>query len=210
MNVPDQFRVDQFERAFTDRWLSGKDTMPPFIAIQLPNDHTSEPRPKDGYPFRHSFVADNDLALGRMLQFLSRTPYWKSMLVIVTEDDPQGGVDHIDAHRSVLLMAGPYVKRGHISHRHANFGAILKVIYQVLNLPSVNQYDHCATLLDDFFTATPDVRPYNAELPDPRVFDPATSLKIYGKNFDWRKIRQSAKLDDEEEQRKDHYKQKQD
>jgi hypothetical protein len=83
--------------------------MPSLITIQLPNDHTSDPRPEEGYPFYHSFVADNDLALGGMLQFLSHTPYWKNMLVIITEDDPQGGVDHIDAHRSVLMLAGPYV-----------------------------------------------------------------------------------------------------
>ena len=207
-NIPDQFRMSQFEREFTQRWLSGKDTMPQFIGMQLPNDHTADPRPADGYPFRHSFVADNDLALGRILQFLSRTPYWKNTLVIVTEDDPQGGVDHVDAHRSVLMLAGPYVKRGYISHRHGNFGAALKLIYNILGLPYVNQYDATATLLDDFFTENADLTPYNIELPDTRVFNPQISLNRYGQHFDWRKIQQGPKMDNEADMRKNHYDQK--
>jgi DNA-binding beta-propeller fold protein YncE len=207
-NIPDQFRMDQFEQEFTQRWLQGKDTMPALIALQLPNDHTSGPRPEDGYPYRHSYVADNDMALGRILHFLSRTPYWKSTLVIITEDDPQGGVDHVDAHRSVLLMAGPYVKRGYISHRHANFGSLLRVIYTVLDLPLVNQYDQTASLLDDFFTPVPDFTPFSAEEADVRVYDAKKSLQKYGKNFDWRKIQQGPRMDDEGEQRKDHYQQK--
>ncbi len=126
-NIPDQFRMDQFETEFTRMWLNGKEEMPRLIVMQVPNDHTASPRPEDGYPFQHSYVADNDLAVGRILHFLSRTKYWKNMLVIVTEDDPQGGVDHIDAHRSILMMAGPYIKRNYVSHTHANFGSILKV-----------------------------------------------------------------------------------
>jgi YVTN family beta-propeller protein len=206
-NIPDQFRVEQFEREFTRRWLAGRDTMPNFIGIQLPNDHTSGERPADGYPFRHSYVADNDLALGRMIAFLSQTKYWKNMLIVVTEDDPQGGVDHVDAHRSILMMVSPYVKRGYVSHRHANFGSILKTIYRVLGVPYVNQYDATATLLDDFFTEKPDFTPYQFEKTDDRIFDPKKAMRIYGRDFDWRKLPHAAKLDDEDEQRKDHYKQ---
>ena len=160
-NIPDQFRMEQFETEFTKMWLKGKEEMPRFIAMQVPNDHGAGARPEDGYPFQHSYMADNDLAVGRILHFLSRTKYWKNMLVIVTEDDPQGGVDHIDAHRSILMMAGPYVKRNYVSHTHANFGSILKVIYNILNVPYVNQYDVTASLLDDFFTSKPDYTPYS-------------------------------------------------
>ena len=77
-----------------------KGKMPSLITMQVPNDHGARSRPEDGYLYPHSFMADNDLAVGRILHFLSRTKYWKNMLVIITEDDPQGGVDHIDAHRS--------------------------------------------------------------------------------------------------------------
>ena len=206
-DIPDQFRVMQFEREFTKKWLTGRAKMPPLVTIQLPNDHGAAVRPADGYPYRQSYMADNDLALGRMLQFLSRTPYWKNMLVIITEDDPQGGVDHLDAHRSLLLLAGPYVKKGYVSHTHANFGAVLKVIYNVLNVPYVNQYDATGSLLQDFFTPRPDFRPYTLERSDLRIFDPQKAMRRYGKTIDWRKIAPSAEMDDEDREREDHYRQ---
>jgi len=205
-NIPDQFRAKQFEEEFTKKWLHGKDSLPQLITMMLPNDHTAGPRPEDGYPFSASYVADNDLALGRTLHFLSRTPYWKDMLVIVTEDDPQGGVDHIDAHRSILMMAGPYVKKNYISQTHANFGSILKVVYNILGVPYVNQYDITATLLTDFFTNTPDFTPYNFEFPSQEVFDWDKAMKKYNQTIDWRKIKQGPKMDNEDEQRTEHYK----
>jgi YVTN family beta-propeller protein len=208
MNIPDQFRMNQFEEEFTKKWIKGKQTMPSLITMQLPNDHTAQPRPEDGYYFPHSFVADNDLALGRILHFLSRTRYWKNMLVIITEDDPQGGVDHIDAHRSILMMAGPYVKKGYISHTHANFGSILKTMYNILGVPYVNQYDVTASLLQDFFTDKPDYTPYTLELHDERVFDVGKAMKKYNRNIDWRKIMKGPGMDDVEEMRTQHYKQK--
>jgi DNA-binding beta-propeller fold protein YncE len=210
-NIPDQFRMDQFESEFTRMWLRaktpGKTTMPRLITMQVPNDHTARPRPADGYPFIHSYVADNDIAVGRILHFLSRTPYWKHMLVIITEDDPQGGVDHIDAHRSLLMMAGPYVKHGYTSHVHANFGSILKTIYTLLDVPYVNQYDATATLLQDFFTDKPDFRPYNLVFPSPEVFDVQLAMKKYNRTIDWRKIEKGPEMDDEDDMRRAHYEQ---
>ncbi|HEY4337490.1 MAG TPA: bifunctional YncE family protein/alkaline phosphatase family protein [Puia sp.] len=206
-NIPDQFRMEQFESEFKKKWLDGKHRMPHLITMQVPNDHTAHPRPADGYPFIHSYVADNDIAIGRILHFLSRTPYWKKMLVIITEDDPQGGVDHIDAHRSILLMAGPYVKHGYASHAHANFGSILKTIYTILDVPYVNQYDATATLLQDFFTDKPDFRPYDLVFPSTEVFDPQMAMKRYNKTIDWRKIEKGPEMDDEDEQREEHYRQ---
>ncbi len=207
-NIPDQFRMEQFEEEFTKMWLNGKEEMPQLVTMQVPNDHGAGPRPDDGYPYTHSYMADNDLAVGRILHFLSRTKYWKNMLVIVTEDDPQGGVDHIDAHRSVLMMAGPYVKRNYVSHVHANFGSILKVVYNILNIPYVNQYDVTASLLQDFFTDQPDYSPYTFVYPDKRVFDADKAMKKYNRSIDWRKVEQGPKMDDEHEQRTDHYKSK--
>ncbi|MEP7252235.1 MAG: bifunctional YncE family protein/alkaline phosphatase family protein [Ginsengibacter sp.] len=205
MNIPDQFRLQQFTGDFKKMWLTGKKKMPSLITIQLPNDHTSDPRPEDGYPFYHSFVADNDLALGGMLQFLSHTPYWKNMLVIVTEDDPQGGVDHIDAHRSILMLAGPYVKHGYVSHTHANFGSILKMIYNILNVPYVNQYDATATGLQDFFTSKPDYTPYQLVFPSKEIFDPKLALQKFKRYDDWRKVIKSGDMDDEDELRSKTY-----
>jgi hypothetical protein len=127
------------------------------------------------------------------------------MLVIITEDDPQGGVDHVDAHRSVLMMVGPYVKRGFVSHTHANFGSILKTIYNILNVPYVNQFDVTGSLLQDFFTSDPDYTPYTMERHDERVFDAVKAMKRYHKTIDWRKIEQGPPMDDEEVERKVHY-----
>ncbi|MEI7733825.1 MAG: phosphoesterase [Ferruginibacter sp.] len=202
MNIPDQFRMNQFEDEFTKMWLKGNKKLPSLITMQVPNDHGAGNRPEDGYSSRNSFVADNDLAVGRILHFLSRTPYWKNMLVIITEDDPQGGVDHIDAHRSVLMMAGPYVKKGYVSHTHANFGAILKTIYNILDVPYVNQYDVTASLLQDFFTATPDFTPYTLEQHDPRVFDVEKAMQKYHRSIDWRKILQGPEMDDVDDMKK--------
>ena len=207
MNIPDQFRMNQFTDEFTKRWIKGKKPMPSLIAMQVPNDHTAGARPEDGYYFPQSFVADNDLAVGRILHFLSRTKYWKNMLVIITEDDPQGGVDHIDAHRSILMMAGPYVKKGYVSHTHANFGSILKTIYNILGVKYVNQYDVTASLLQDFFTDKPDFTPYTLEQHDERVFDVEKAMRKYHRNIDWRKIMQGPDMDDEDDMRKNHYKQ---
>ena len=204
-NIPDQFRMNQFEDEFTKMWLKGKEKMPSLVTVQIPNDHTASPRPQDGYPYTHSYVADNDLAVGRILHFLSRTPYWKDMLVVITEDDPQGGVDHVDAHRSILMLAGPYVKRNHVSHTHANFGSILKMLYNTLGVPYVNQYDVTSSLLSDFFTDKPNFAPYTLEMPDKRVFDPSKAMKKYKRDLDWRKILQGPAMDDEDDQRKTHY-----
>lgn len=204
-NIPDQFRMNQFESEFKKMWLSGKQKMPSLITMQVPNDHTSGPRAVDGYPFTHSYVADNDLAVGRILHFLSRTPFWKNMLVIITEDDPQGGVDHIDAHRSLLMLAGPYVKKNYVSHTHANFGSILKTIYNILGVKYVNQYDATASLLQDFFTAKPDFTPYTLEMSDKRVFDPQVAMKKYKRNIDWKSIMKGPEMDDVDDIKKAHY-----
>ena len=207
-NIPDQYRMDQFEKEFTEKWIKGRAPLPALITMQVPNDHGAEVRPADGYPYPQSYVADNDLAVGRILHFLSRTKYWKNMLVIITEDDPQGGVDHVDAHRSLLMMAGPYVKRGYVSHTHANFGSILKTIYNILSVPYVNQYDVTASRLQDFFTPVPDFTPYTLERHDPRVFDVEKAMKKYHHVLDWRKIELGPAMDDEDEERKVHYKKK--
>jgi len=205
MNIPDQYRMNQFESEFTKMWIDGEEEMPALVTMMIPNDHGAGIRPEDGYPYPHSFMVDNDLAVGRVLHFLSRTSYWKEMLVIITEDDPQGGVDHVDGHRSILMMEGPYVKRGYVSHTHANFGSILKTLYNILNVPYVNHFDVTASLLQDFFTSEPDFTPYTLERHDDRVFDAELSMKRYNKTIDWRKIEQGPEMDDEDDAREIHY-----
>ena len=204
MSIPDQFRVEQFTEEFTKKWLKGPEKLPSLITIQLPNDHGADVDSAAGFPYRPSYMEDNDLALGRMLEFLSHTPYWKNMLVVVTEDDPQGGIDHIDAHRSILMMAGPYVKKNYVSKRHANFGSILRVIYTLLDIPAVNHYDQTASILDDFFTDEPDFKPYEFVFPDKRIFDADKTMIKYNRKIDWRKIKKTIEMDDVNDQRKNH------
>jgi hypothetical protein len=105
------------------------------------------------------------------------------------------------------MLAGPYVKQGYVSHRHGNFGAILKMIYNVLDVPYVNQYDATATLLDDFFTPTPNFDTYQAVPNDERVFQPQKAMRNYGRDFNWRAVKMGMKMDDPKEQRADHYRQ---
>ncbi len=201
MAIPDQFRMDMFEEELQDRWLSGKQPFPRLITMVLPNDHLTKEHPADGYPFRESYMGDNDLALGRVIQTLSHTPYWKNMLVVVTEDDPQGGKDHVDAHRSILMMIGPYVKRGYVSHRHASFGSIIRTIFTLLDLPSLNQFDAAASLPRDFFTDAPNYTPYKLRTLDKRLFDPDVAFKPFDRKFNWKGILESDQMDKLEDMR---------
>jgi DNA-binding beta-propeller fold protein YncE len=203
-SVPDQFRVDMFEEELKEKWLSGKEEFPRVITMMLPNDHGAGERPKDGYPFRESYMADNDLALGRVVQSLSHTKWWHEMLIIVTEDDAQDGLDHIDAHRSLLMMISPWVKHNYVSHTHANFGAILKTIYNITDLPPLNQFDATATLLQDFFTDKPDFTPYSVESSDTTIFNPQKALDPYDRHFNWKSLNESPLLDNEVDFRKNH------
>ncbi len=162
MAIPDQFRADMFLEEFTERWLEGDEDLPQVLTVMLPNDHGAGERPEAGYPYRESYMMDNDLALGRLVEFLSHTPYWKNMAIIVTEDDAQDGQDHVDAHRSILMVISPYAKTNHVSHVHTSFGSIFKTFWNILGLPYLNQYDATATDLADMFRNEPDFTPYDA------------------------------------------------
>jgi YVTN family beta-propeller protein len=175
MNIPDQFRVNQFIQEMDARYVKGGEPFPRFIFIHLPNDHMADPRPQDGYGYAASYVADNDYALGRMIEYLSHTPQWREMAVFVTEDDAQGGVDHIDAHRTLLLAVGPYAKRNYASHTNTSFPGLLKTIFRLLRIPPLNLFDAAASDLSDVFTTQPDFSGYEVLPVDPRLFDPATA-----------------------------------
>ena len=196
LGIPDQYRVTQFEKEFTERWSGPGRKLPPVITLILPNDHGAGERPQAGYPFRESYMADNDLALGRIVEFLSHTDAWKEMAVVVTEDDAQNGVDHVDAHRSVLMVISPYARKDYVSSVHYSFGSIFKTFYSILGIPPLNQYDAGATDLSDMFTAAPDFTPYNAVPSDPRIFDPAKALTPLDEKFDWEGVKNSPLLDD--------------
>ena len=199
MAVPDQFRADVFIREFNEKWMpnaTGKgDTLPPVITLMLPNDHGTRPRPKAGFPFTESYMADNDLAVGRTIEFLSNTPYWKNMAIFIVEDDPQGGVDHIDAHRSLMVAISPYAKKNYVGHVHYSFGSVFKTFWNILGIPCLNQYDAGATDMSDLFTDQPDFTPFRALPADVRLFDPQKALDPFDEKFDWKAFSESEELD---------------
>ena len=195
MNIPDQYRASQFMHEIAEKYADTGVDLPQFLFIHLPNDHMADARPEDGYPYRESFVADNDLALGRILEYLSGTKWWNQMAVFITEDDAQGGVDHIDAHRTVLLCAGPWFKKNYVSHTNTSFPGLLKTIFRLLNVPPLNLFDGTASDLSDCFASRPDPARYQALPVDKRIFDPATARAS-------RSGRPSPKMDDPREVRR--------
>jgi len=203
MAIPDQFRISQFIKEFNEKWTTDGKILPQLLTVIIPNDHGANERPEAGYPFRESYMADNDLAVGRIVEFLSHTKYWKDMAIIITEDDAQNGVDHIDAHRSVLMVISPYAKKNYVSRVHYSFGSIFKTFWNILGLPYLNQYDAGATDLSDMFTGTPDLTPYNALAPDIRIFDPQKALSPLDEKFDWNSLDKSPILDDPRKMVKD-------
>lgn len=170
LGIPDQFRFAEFQRDFSRRLE--RPELPALIVIRLPDDHTADPRPADGYPYRASYVADNDLALGKIVDLISHSKIWNDSAIFVTEDDAQGGVDHVDAHRSVLLVVSPYTKPGYISHRHTSIVSIQKTIYELLGLGPLNLEDSLTADLSDMFEETLHPASYRAKPADERVFNP--------------------------------------
>jgi YVTN family beta-propeller protein len=203
MGIPDQFRVNQFVKEFDEKWIKTNTPMPSILTVILPNDHGANERPIAGFPYRESYMADNDLAVGRIVEYLSHTPYWKNMAIVITEDDAQNGIDHVDAHRSVLMVISPYSKRDYMSKVHYSFGSIFKTFWNVLGMPYLNQYDATANDFADFFTATPDFTPYHAVPVDQRIYDPKKALTPLDENFDWNAVKESPLIDDVNDMQQD-------
>jgi hypothetical protein len=203
MGIPDQYRADVFEQELRERWESSREPFPQLLTMVLPNDHLTDPKPEYGYPQKASYMADNDYALGRVVQTLSRSRWWSETLIVVVEDDPQGGRDHVDAHRSILMLIGPHVRRGYVSPTLASFGSVMRLIFTVLGLPPLNQFDAAASLPLDVFGRSLDLAPYSARPPDRALFDPATAPKPSDPAFDWHSLAESPVMDDPDDMRRE-------
>lgn len=173
MNIPDQFRATQFINEMEELYGKTGAELPRLLYIHLPNDHMAKARPDDGYPFAASYVADNDYALGRIVEYLSKSKWWPKMAILVTEDDAQGGVDHIDSHRTLFFAISPYAKRNYVSHVNSSFPGLLKTAFRLLGLPPLNLFDAAAADLADCFQLDPDMTPYEKKPVPLDVFDPA-------------------------------------
>jgi hypothetical protein len=171
-SISDQDRATVFIREVEEKFAKPGADLPQFLYVYLPGDAGGAPQADGPYGYKESFVADNDLALGRIMQYLSGTKWWQETAVFVTESSALGGIDHIYANRTILLAAGPWLKRSYVSHVNTSFPGLLKTIYWLLGLPPQNLFDASAADLRDCFTDKPDFTGYRVVNGDPRIFTP--------------------------------------
>lgn len=160
LNIQDQLRADIWIAELKEFEKAGK--MPALEIVRLPNDHTAGLRA--GSPTPAAYMADNDLALGRIVEALSKTSFWKSSVMFVLEDDAQNGPDHVDSHRSPLLVISPY-SMGGVFHSFANTTDVIATIEDILGLGRLSQFDHYSRPLNYVWRENPDMRPYVALKP---------------------------------------------
>lgn len=156
--VRDTTRFNQWKKDFDS--LVANNALPQFNSLRLINDHTEGMAIGRPTPFAH--VADNDLAVGMFVEYLSKSPVWKESIVFILEDDAQNGPDHVDAHRSPLYIASPFIKRGFVDHTSYTTTGVLRTIELILGIPPMSQYDAAATPLWRCFTAKADLSPFTA------------------------------------------------
>ena len=131
-----------------------------FSYVLLPNDHTVGT--VSGKPTPESMVADNDYGLGILVDAVSHSQFWDTTAIFVVQDDPQGCTDHVDVHRSFVVVISPWARRNHLSHVNVSFASVFATIDRILGIPAVGREDATAAPLWDFFTAIPDSTPYTA------------------------------------------------
>jgi YVTN family beta-propeller protein len=170
MDSPDVVKADVIIDHLRE-WEARK-SMPNLVMVILPSDHTVGT--SAGWCTPKACVADNDLALGRIVEALSHSSFWKSMAILSVEDDAQDGVDHIDGHRTVALVASPYARRGVIDSTYYSQPSMVKTIELMLGLPALSAFDLVATDMRASFLdagAQPDLTPYTALVPKQSLYE---------------------------------------
>jgi hypothetical protein len=160
-SIPDQRRADIWIAELQSYVQRGE--MPSLEIVRLPNDHTSGA--SAGMPTPRAAFADNDLALGRMVEALSRSPFWRNTVMFVLEDDAQNGPDHVDSHRSPMLVISAYTRAGTV-HRFANTTDVIRTIEEILGMQSLSQFDGFGRPLREIWSTEPDLSPYAAITPE--------------------------------------------
>ena len=179
----DTARVSQWKIDFDSLLAAG--ALPHFNTVRLGNDHTEGLRKGKLTPFAH--VADNDLAVGEFVEYLSKSAIWKESVVFILEDDAQNGPDHVDAHRSPVYLAGGLVKRHFVDHTMYSTTSVLRTIELILGMPPMTQYDAAATAMWRCFSTEPDLTAFHA-LP--------ANIDLMEKNVAWNEMaKKSAGLD---------------
>jgi YVTN family beta-propeller protein len=158
LDVPDQVRAAKFIEDVKEYERTG--SFPEFTILWLPNDHTSGTAP--GEPKPAAQVADNDLALGKIVEAVSHSAFWKDTCIFAIEDDPQNGWDHVSGYRTTAYVVSPYTKRGAVVNTQYNQTSLLRTMELILGLPPMNQFDATATPMFDCFASTPDLTPFDS------------------------------------------------
>jgi hypothetical protein len=175
-------------------------SFPNLVYLFLPANHTNGTRPDSPTP--RAMVADNDLALGMVVEAVSKSQFWPKTCIMVTEDDPQNGFDHVDGHRTVGLVISPYTKRNAVDSTCYNQTGMVKTIELILGLPPMTQLDLSATPLSGCFSDKPDFTPYIAlknRIPLDEMNKPVKDLTGKAKEF----ALKSLELNFDEEDRAD-------
>ncbi|HWW86786.1 MAG TPA: alkaline phosphatase family protein [Vicinamibacterales bacterium] len=175
LTIKDGQRIDSWLQEFKQYQSNGN--LPQLSIIRLPNDHTAGGTP--GSPTPRAMLAENDVALGRLVAAISTSAYWKESAIFVVEDDAQSGPDHVDSHRSVLLVASPFAKHGLVDHTFYTTSGVLRTIELILGLGPMSHYDAAATPLYNAFNNTVDLGSFQPS--DPTVsLDETNSPSSYG------------------------------
>jgi YVTN family beta-propeller protein len=190
--ITDQYRVEVFLKEFSEYVKNGN--LPSFVIMALVSDHTQGNSP--GFPTPAAMMADNDLALGRVVEAISNSPYWKDSVIFAVEDDAQFGVDHVSGNRTAGFVISPYTKRGAVDSRYYTQLDMNRTIEQILGLPPLTQMDMAVdpSGMKNVFTNTPDLRPFKA-LPSNIALNTMNAAvgKLHGVEKDW--ARAMHKLD---------------
>ncbi len=156
--VRDTSRFYQWKREFDS--LLANNSVPQFNSMRFGNDHTEGLRKDKPSPYAH--VADNDLAVGMFIEYLSHSPIWKESAVFIIEDDAQNGSDHVDAHRTTAYVAGGFIKRGFVDHTAYSTSSMLRTMELILGLQPMSQYDAAAEPMWRCFTSAADLTPFTS------------------------------------------------
>ncbi len=151
---------DEDKAKYVVSQIVDNDTLAPFTYVLLPNDHTNGTGPNSLTP--ESMIADNDLGTGLLVEGITHSHWWSSTAIFLVEDDTQMGADHVDYHRSILLVMSPYAKHAYTSHVHTSYPSLFKSFEHILGVPPMNRYDALATPLYDAFTMKKDPTPYDS------------------------------------------------
>ena len=155
-SIPDQIRAEEFLRELAEREKTG--VMPNVSVLTLNNDHTNGTRP--GSPTPRAMVADNDLALGRVVEAISKSRFWPQSLILVVEDDAQDGFDHVDGYRTVALAIGPHVRRGIVDSSFYTHTSLVRTIQDIFEIPPRTRFASAARAMTSIFTPEADPSPY--------------------------------------------------